>query len=84
MLITTMGISSWIGIASMAPTFDAQASYQDVNPTAEMRLALTSNVSSTYQHASPGLAVAGPAQSTNGEPKNWLYPDNPSSYAPLH
>lgn len=40
MLITSMGISGWLGVASMTPAMNAQASYQDVNSTADMRLEL--------------------------------------------
>jgi len=42
MLIATMGISGWFGIASMTPALDAQASYQNADTTAEMRLELVS------------------------------------------
>ena len=42
MLVVTFGISGWLGVASMTPAVNAQASYQDVNPTTEMRLELAS------------------------------------------
>lgn len=41
MLAATIGISGWLGIASMTPALDAHASYQDATSTAEMRLELT-------------------------------------------
>ena len=40
MLVASIGISGWLGIASTTPALNAQAAYQAADPTAEMRLEL--------------------------------------------